>query len=162
MIKLLGLLGVLVFISFIYFKNIVKIKRASKLGDKIEKDPSLAIDLSNKLDSLIYELDCDYNIIFDKLSKLKFEMEILYHRIYKCHSISYNTFLIITTYEHLDTSSANSVEQLIPLNYKFSLDKSTNKVKIYSDNVMNNKLNDFKKSFLKGFFKKYINMTIEI
>lgn len=161
-LKLIVLLFALIILSILYIIYSMKHKTARKLAEKIENDPKIALELSNKLNSFFVETDFNFDELHDKLSRLKYELEISYHWIIKCHAFNSDTFLIMTTYEHLDTSKSDSVEKVIPLNYKFCLDKTANKVRIYSDNADDLLLNGFKRTFVKGFFKKYMGKNIEI
>jgi hypothetical protein len=162
MFKTLIALSTLIVLSLLYFRNVVKANAVSKLGDKLEKDPDLAMTLSTKLDDLMAEFEIDYNDTYTKLSRLIYELEVSYHRLYKCFPVNSTTFLVITVYEHLNLSNSSSVEKIIPLNYKFVLDKYSNKVKIYTDNLSDQKLTGYKKSFVKEFFRKYLEKTVQL
>lgn len=161
-IKAIVGLGTLIVLGFLYLRNVVKANAVGKLGEKLANDPDLAMNLSNQLDSVLAEFEIDYDDTYLKLSRLIYELEVSYHRLYKCFPLNSNTFLIITVYEHLNLSKGSSVEKIIPLNYKFVLDKYSHKVKIYSDNLADQKLTGFKKSFVKEFFRKYLERTVQI
>jgi hypothetical protein len=147
----------LIYVAFAYFNNIAKAKAARKLAEQIEKQPRLAQEIADKLTSVLVEIDFDFNLIYNKLLNLTYELEFFHHRIYKCHPLSDTSFVLITTYEYLDTASNNSVEKYFILNYKIELDKQLNKVRILSDNESNELQNQFKASFIKEFFKRHIN-----
>ena len=53
----------LIVLAIIYKINVAKNKSAEKIGEKIENDPGEARRLSNSLETLIAELDCDYQKI---------------------------------------------------------------------------------------------------
>jgi hypothetical protein len=151
----------LTFFTILLIRNSIKTKRTKNLARRIEKDPQTAINISQELASLMVEIDCPYNKLFEKLDRLKYELDISYTRIYKCHKLNDTSFLLITSYEHLDTSKSDAVENYFEYNYKFQLDKARNKVSIYTDGKENVKNIEFKKSFIQGFFKKYIGITLE-
>jgi hypothetical protein len=150
-------ISLIIYVAFAYFKNIAKAKAARKLAEQIEKQPHLAQEIADKLTSILVELDFDFNKMHSKLLTLTYELEIFHHRIYKCYPLSDNCFLLITTYEYLNTTSENSVEKFYMLNYKIELDKQLQKIRILSDNEKDKLQNEFKASFIKEFFKKYIN-----
>jgi hypothetical protein len=127
------------------------------LGDRLENDWNFARQIADNANHFITEFQCDISALYLKLERLIYEIDIQDHRVLKCHKHTDDTFIIITAYEHLNTSNPNSVEKLIQINYKFIIDRPNNKVVIYSDNGFNTTY-DVRTVFIKGFFTKYIGI----
>lgn len=159
--KAIVVLGALVGLLHIYLLNASKTKRAMKFGNRVATDPHFALTLSQDLNSLIMEFDCDHETVHDKLSRLRYELDVFLHRVIKCHPLNTNTFLLVTTYEHADASSSHDVGSIIMLTYKVVLSKETNMVKVYSDALPSAAATEFKRSFVKGLFRQYVGVYVE-
>ncbi len=145
---------------FLYFKNIRHANKIRKSAERLENDWSFARQLADSTNNLIAEIPCEIAPLYLKLDRLIYEIDIQDHHLIKCHKLDDHTFLLITSYEHLNTANPNAVEKLVQINYKFILDKSNNKVLIYSDTSFFTTY-DVRKVFIRGFFKKYVGIDPE-
>ena len=159
--KAVIIIGALAGLAFIYFRNASKSNNAKKFGSRVATDPRFALSLSQDLNSLIMEISGDHETVHVKLSRLCYELDVFFHRVYKCHRLNDNTFLMITTYEHSDASSSHGVGSILMLNYKFVLDKESNSAKVYSDALPSAAATEFKRSFVKGLFRQYVGVYVE-
>lgn len=159
-LKLSAVLVAFIVLILLYFRNVHKANKITKLGDRLENDWNFARKLADSTNQMITEIQCELSSLCLKLERLIYMIDIQDHRVIKCHKHTEGTFILITAYEHLNTSNPNSVEKIVQINYKFIIDRPNNKVVIYSDNGFNTNY-DVRAVFIKGFFKKYIGIDID-
>jgi len=159
--KALVIIIALAGLAFIYFRNAAKSNSTMKFGNRVATDPRFALSLSQELNSLVMEISGDHETIHDKLSRLCYELDVFFHRVYKCYRLNDYTFLLITTYENADTNSSHGVGNIVMLNYKVELNKEANTVKVYSNELPTPAAVELKKSFVKGLFRQYVGIYVE-
>lgn len=149
----------LLVLGWLYFRNKKKTNKVLRLSKLVDSDHKLAMRLFNELNNEIMTLDIDYNDALDKLKKLKYELEFFNHTVHKCHKYNDDNFLIITTYQYLETYG-NGIESIKNINYRFHLDKKSKKLTIFSDDDIT--LLRYKRIFVAGFFKYCFYKVIDI
>lgn len=160
LLKVSAALVTFIVLIFLYFRNVRHANRIRKTAERIENDWNFAKQIAENTNRFIQDIHCEISTLSHKLERLIYEIDIQDHHLLKCHKHAENIYILITSYEHLNTANADSVEKLVQINYKFVIDRPNNKVAIFSDDGFTTTY-DVRKVFIKGLFKKYFDVDVE-
>ena len=156
--------GSLLFMAFLGFKYLrlsSDISKVEKRAGFLNENPIEAKNLAMQLNSKLYESDTNTELIFSKLSSLKYQKDFGSHTVYLCKELNRTSFLLITVYEYLDTNRENSTEVIFKLNYKVILNYVDNTLQFYSDESTNETINNLKKDFIKRFLSNQCGIEVQ-